>query len=61
MIFYKYIIFPKFSKTGCVVFVVADGKLGYEEGAPYNAIHVGAAAAGQKFLKPLIAITFQFV
>jgi protein-L-isoaspartate(D-aspartate) O-methyltransferase len=28
-----------------VVFVVADGKLGYEEGAPYNAIHVGAAAA----------------
>lgn len=24
----------------------ADGKLGNEEGAPYNAIHVGAAAAG---------------
>jgi protein-L-isoaspartate O-methyltransferase len=41
--------------------ILADGKLGYEEGAPYNAIHVGAAAAGQKFLKPLIAITFQLV
>ncbi|CAM6007734.1 unnamed protein product [Sphagnum balticum] len=25
--------------------ILADGKLGYEEGAPYNAIHVGAAAA----------------
>jgi len=25
---------------------VADGKLGYEKGAPYDAIHVGAAAAG---------------
>jgi protein-L-isoaspartate(D-aspartate) O-methyltransferase len=24
---------------------VADGKLGYEKGAPYDAIHVGAAAA----------------
>ena len=23
----------------------ADGRLGFEEGAPYDAIHVGAAAA----------------
>ena len=26
---------------------VADGKLGNEEGAPYDCIHVGAAAAGR--------------
>lgn len=29
----------------------ADGKLGNEEGAPYNAIHVGAAAAGMHYGK----------
>jgi len=36
---------------------VADGKLGYEKGAPYDAIHVGAAAAGtwEAVPKPEIA------
>lgn len=27
------------------LFSAGDGRLGYEECAPYNAIHVGAAAA----------------
>ena len=26
--------------------IATDGKLGYAEAAPYDAIHVGAAAAG---------------
>ncbi|PLB51758.1 protein-L-isoaspartate O-methyltransferase [Aspergillus steynii IBT 23096] len=30
--------------TGVVQFVVADGRLGWKESAPYDAIHVGAAA-----------------
>jgi len=30
------------------LFAVADGKLGWEECGPYDAIHVGAAAAGIK-------------
>jgi protein-L-isoaspartate(D-aspartate) O-methyltransferase len=30
--------------TGHVRFVVGDGRLGYKEAAPYDAIHVGAAA-----------------
>jgi len=28
-----------------VQFIKADGRLGYKEGGPYDAIHVGAAAA----------------
>ena len=31
--------------SGRVKFVKADGRLGWKEGAPYDAIHVGAAAA----------------
>ncbi|CAK9854924.1 unnamed protein product [Sphagnum jensenii] len=31
--------------SGCLEVLLADGKLGYEKGAPYDAIHVGAAAA----------------
>jgi protein-L-isoaspartate(D-aspartate) O-methyltransferase len=30
--------------SGVVKFVKADGRLGYPEGGPYDAIHVGAAA-----------------
>jgi protein-L-isoaspartate(D-aspartate) O-methyltransferase len=30
--------------TGKVQFITADGRLGWKEGAPYDAIHVGAAA-----------------
>lgn len=32
-------------ESGRVSFVKADGRLGWREGAPYDAIHVGAAAA----------------
>ncbi|KAI9777706.1 MAG: hypothetical protein M1839_008625 [Geoglossum umbratile] len=31
-------------ESGRVQFVKADGRLGYQEGGPYDAIHVGAAA-----------------
>ncbi|PYI10499.1 protein-L-isoaspartate O-methyltransferase [Aspergillus sclerotiicarbonarius CBS 121057] len=31
-------------ESGSVKFVTADGRLGWKEGAPYDAIHVGAAA-----------------
>jgi len=31
--------------SGQVTFVKADGRLGWKDGAPYDAIHVGAAAA----------------
>lgn len=31
--------------SGRVKFVVGDGRKGYEEGGPYNAIHVGASAS----------------
>jgi len=31
--------------SGAVRFVTGDGRKGYPEGAPYDAIHVGAAAA----------------
>lgn len=31
---------------GAVEFVKADGRLGYSKDGPYDAIHVGAAAAG---------------
>ncbi|KAF2800812.1 protein-L-isoaspartate O-methyltransferase [Melanomma pulvis-pyrius CBS 109.77] len=31
--------------TGVVTFIKADGRKGWAEGAPYDAIHVGAAAA----------------
>lgn len=31
--------------TGRVKFTTGDGRKGYEEGAPYDCIHVGAAAA----------------
>lgn len=31
-------------RTGQVVFVKADGRKGWKDGAPYDAIHVGAAA-----------------
>ncbi|XP_066597997.1 protein-L-isoaspartate(D-aspartate) O-methyltransferase-like [Prorops nasuta] len=33
-----------FLKDGRLKFVVADGRLGYPDDGPYNAIHVGAAA-----------------
>ncbi|RAL06304.1 protein-L-isoaspartate O-methyltransferase [Aspergillus ibericus CBS 121593] len=33
-----------FLESGSVKFVTADGRLGWKEGAPYDAIHVGAAA-----------------
>merc|ERR1711881_147242 len=32
-------------ETGAIRFVTGDGRKGYSEGAPYGAIHVGAAAA----------------
>lgn len=32
-------------ESGRVRFVMGDGRRGFEEGAPYDAIHVGAAAA----------------
>lgn len=32
-------------ESGAVEFIKADGRLGWKEGAPYDAIHVGAAAA----------------
>jgi len=32
-------------ETGAIRFVTGDGRKGYSEGAPYDAIHVGAAAA----------------
>lgn len=35
---------PELLKSGRVELVVGDGRLGYPEKAPYNAIHVGAAA-----------------
>jgi protein-L-isoaspartate(D-aspartate) O-methyltransferase len=31
--------------SGAIKFVTGDGRKGYAEGAPYDAIHVGAAAA----------------
>lgn len=34
----------KYLEGGRVKFVTADGRLGWKEGAPYDAIHVGAAA-----------------
>ncbi|KAL2219044.1 protein-L-isoaspartate O-methyltransferase [Thermoascus aurantiacus ATCC 26904] len=34
----------KFLESGKVKFVVGDGRQGWKEGAPYDAIHVGAAA-----------------
>lgn len=37
---------------GGIKYVKADGRLGYPAGAPYDAIHVGAAAAD--FHQPLI-------
>ncbi|PYH63926.1 protein-L-isoaspartate O-methyltransferase [Aspergillus vadensis CBS 113365] len=33
-----------FLDSGRVKFITADGRLGWKEGAPYDAIHVGAAA-----------------
>ncbi|KAL4945351.1 hypothetical protein BDV06DRAFT_40612 [Aspergillus oleicola] len=34
----------KLLETECVKFIKADGRHGWQEGAPYDAIHVGAAA-----------------
>lgn len=34
----------RYLESGRVKFVTADGRLGWKEGAPYDAIHVGAAA-----------------
>lgn len=44
-----------FLKEGRVKFVVGDGRLGYAADAPYNAIHVGAAAESipQELVKQL--------
>ncbi|XP_051942193.1 l-isoaspartyl protein carboxyl methyltransferase, like isoform X2 [Hippocampus zosterae] len=36
---------PELIASGRIKLVVGDGRLGYPEGAPYDAIHVGAAAA----------------
>ncbi|XP_061552751.1 l-isoaspartyl protein carboxyl methyltransferase, like [Phycodurus eques] len=36
---------PDLIASGRIRLVVGDGRLGYPEGAPYDAIHVGAAAA----------------
>ncbi|EME77715.1 uncharacterized protein MYCFIDRAFT_45789 [Pseudocercospora fijiensis CIRAD86] len=38
----------EFLEQGVIRFVKADGRKGWEEGAPYDAIHVGAAAAGHQ-------------
>jgi protein-L-isoaspartate(D-aspartate) O-methyltransferase len=35
-----------FLQSGSIQYITADGRLGWKEGAPYDAIHVGAAAAG---------------
>ncbi|XP_053700753.1 l-isoaspartyl protein carboxyl methyltransferase, like [Synchiropus splendidus] len=35
---------PELLSSGRIKFVVGDGRLGYPAGAPYDAIHVGAAA-----------------
>ncbi|OGM39752.1 protein-L-isoaspartate O-methyltransferase [Aspergillus bombycis] len=43
----------KLLDTGKVKFITADGRLGWQEGAPYDAIHVGAAA--EKLHPALIA------
>ena len=32
-------------ESGAVKYITADGRKGWPEGAPYDAIHVGAAAA----------------
>ncbi|KAM3594763.1 uncharacterized protein V6R79_013877 [Siganus canaliculatus] len=36
---------PELLSTGRIKFIMGDGRLGCLEGAPYDAIHVGAAAA----------------
>lgn len=36
---------PELLTSGRIKLIVGDGRLGYPEGAPYDAIHVGAAAA----------------
>ncbi|XP_069574292.1 l-isoaspartyl protein carboxyl methyltransferase, like isoform X1 [Brachyistius frenatus] len=36
---------PELLSSGRIRLVVGDGRLGYPDGAPYDAIHVGAAAA----------------
>lgn len=35
-------------EKGGIEYVKADGRLGWEREAPYDAIHVGAAAAGHQ-------------
>ncbi|KAE8587651.1 hypothetical protein XENTR_v10022052 [Xenopus tropicalis] len=46
---------PALLSNGRIKFVVGDGRLGYPEDGPYDAIHVGAAAATvpQELLKQL--------
>ncbi|XP_028293588.1 l-isoaspartyl protein carboxyl methyltransferase, like isoform X1 [Gouania willdenowi] len=36
---------PELLSSGRIKLIVGDGRLGYPQGAPYDAIHVGAAAA----------------
>uniref|UniRef100_A0A672IH68 Protein-L-isoaspartate O-methyltransferase n=1 Tax=Salarias fasciatus TaxID=181472 RepID=A0A672IH68_SALFA len=36
---------PELLSSGRIKLIVGDGRLGYPDGAPYDAIHVGAAAA----------------
>ncbi|XP_072220903.1 l-isoaspartyl protein carboxyl methyltransferase, like [Leuresthes tenuis] len=36
---------PELLSSGRIKLIVRDGRLGYPDGAPYDAIHVGAAAA----------------
>lgn len=43
---------PELLRDGRVELVVGDGRLGYPDGAPYDAIHVGAAA--KELPQPLI-------
>lgn len=36
--------YPEYLTSGRIELIVGDGRLGFQEKAPYNAIHVGAAA-----------------
>ena len=36
-------------ESGAIRYVKGDGRLGWKEDGPYDAIHVGAAAAGQNW------------
>lgn len=42
-------------ESGQIELVVGDGRLGYPEGAPYDAIHVGAAAPDYNTTQKLLS------